>query len=56
LSDNQIKNKQTATITSIDDHNKSFEVKITNCPKAPDADAYGNVLLQLPKEQFSDYL
>ena len=50
-----MKNKQRATIVSIDDLNKSFEVKITNCPTSLYVDSDDNVLLPLPKEQFSDY-
>lgn len=51
-----MKNKHRAIIVSINDLNKCFEVKITNCLAALYADSDGNVWLPLPKEKFSDYL
>lgn len=48
-------NNQRATITSINDLNKNFEVKITNCQTAHYAGDNGHVFLTLPKERFSDY-
>lgn len=51
-----MKNQQrTGTITSVGHLNKYFEVKITNCPASLYVDSDDNVLLPLPKEQFSDY-
>lgn len=45
-----MKIKQRAIIVSINDLNKSFEVKVANCPTALEADENGNVLLPLPKD------
>lgn len=50
-----MKHNQRATIVSINDLNKNFKVKITNCPTGLEADENGKVLLSLPKEQFSVY-
>lgn len=50
LSSKQVKNKQRATITPIEDHNKSFEIKIADYPIALEAN--GNVLLPLSKGTF----
>jgi hypothetical protein len=48
-----MKKKQTATILSIDDLNKSFEVKITNCLTALEDSADSDTLLPLEKEKLS---
>ena len=50
-----MKIKQIALITSINNLNKSFEVKITSCPAALEADLGSNVILPLPKGKFSAY-
>ena len=53
-----MKIKQTALITSIDNLNKNFEVKITDHLKdsfGRSLEGDGNVLLPLPREKFSDY-
>ena len=53
-----MKNKQRATITSINHLNKNFEVKITDHLKdsfGRSLEGDGNVLLPLPREKFSDY-
>ena len=53
-----MKNKQRATITSINHINKNFEVKITDHLKdsfGRSLEGNGNVLLPLPREKFSDY-
>jgi len=50
-----MKNKQRAVITSIDDLNQNFEVKMTRCLAALEAGDNGKVLLSLPKKQFSAY-
>lgn len=50
-----MKNKHTATIVSINDLNKNFEVKITNNSTALCAADNGKVLLPLPKEKFRDF-
>jgi hypothetical protein len=55
-----MKHNQRAIITSINDHNKNFEVKITNYPTdnftlSFEGDDDGNVLLSLPKEKYGDY-
>lgn len=60
MSDDQIKNKQKATIVSIEDHNKSFEVKIIDYQiddfsLALDGDGDRNVLLALHKGNFGEY-
>ncbi len=50
-----MKHNQRALITSINDLNKNFEVKITRCLAALEAGDNGKVLLSLPKKQFSAY-
>ena len=50
-----MKYEQRALITSIDDPNKVFEVKITNCPTAVVVGANTKKSLPLPTEQFSAY-
>lgn len=50
-----MKIKQRALITSIDDHNKSFEVKITNCQAGLEAGSDGNVLLPMLSAKLGDY-
>lgn len=49
-----MKNKQRATITSINDFNKSFEVKITNCQAALEADESVNVLIPMLSAKLGD--
>jgi len=49
-------NNQKALITSIDDLNKNFEVKITSCPISHYAKgADSEKLLPLPKSMFGEY-
>ena len=55
-----MKKKQRATIVSINDLNKYFEVKVADyptqeCTLTLESDEDGNVLLPLSKEKFGDY-
>lgn len=47
--------KQRATIISMDDHNKNFEVKITNCLATHCAGSKGYVLLPQPEDKVGNY-
>lgn len=50
-----MKIKQRATIVSINDINKVFEVKISDYPKALEVGENGNVLLPMPSAKLGDY-
>jgi hypothetical protein len=50
-----MKHNQRATITSINNLNKNFEVKTTNYPSALEAADNGNLILPLPKGNLGDY-
>ena len=50
-----MKHNQRATIVSINNLNKNFEVKITNYPAALEAGDNGYVLLPLPEDNLGDY-